>query len=62
MEKATWLIEVSDDGVQMTRMHNGKANEIYPRVPHAKGAVYAAAITQGYQPPRDLRHSDKPAG
>jgi hypothetical protein len=62
IETAVWLIEVTDKGVKMLRMHNGKPIESYPRMTHAQAAISVAAITQGYQPPRDLRHSDKPFG
>lgn len=62
MGNAIWLIEVSDKGVQMTRMHNGRPIESYPMVSHAIGAVYLTAISQGFQPPRGLLACDKPVG
>jgi hypothetical protein len=62
MEEATWMIEVNVDGVMMTRMHDGKSVEAYRRVDHRTGAVYAAAITQGFQPPRNLMACGKPMG
>ena len=43
-------------------MHEGRWLESYALVSHAKGAVYLAAISQGFQPPRYLRACDKPAG
>lgn len=62
MEDAIWSIKVSDAGVQLTRIHNGKPNESYRAVDHARGAIFLAAISQGFQPPRDLRCLDKPVG
>lgn len=62
MEEATWMLKVNDSGVALTRLHDGKPVEVYRRVDHASGAIYAAAISQGFQPPRDLRVCDKPAG
>ena len=49
------LTDASNKDVQIIRMHNGIYIEIYPTVSQAK-----TAITQGYQPQRDLRYSDKP--
>lgn len=60
--KTTWLIEVGEGGVQMTRLHNGNPCEVYPVVSHAKAVIYASAVIQGYQPPRDLRDQGKPVG
>lgn len=61
-EPSTWTVEVNADGVLLTRMHEGRRCEAYPMVSHAKGAVYLAAISQGFQPPRDLRACGKPIG
>lgn len=61
-EPSSWTVDVSDEGVLLTRMHEGRRCESYPIVSHAKGAVYLAAISQGFQPPRDLRACGKPVG
>lgn len=62
MEAATWMMVVDAEGVEMRRLHDGKPVEVYPKMDHARGAIYAAAISQGFQPPRDLRACDRPAG
>ncbi|MEO7065364.1 MAG: hypothetical protein ABI114_00485 [Rhodanobacter sp.] len=62
MGKSTWIIEVEHDGVRMTRLNDGKPCENYPKMTHRKAAVYAVAITQGIQPPRDLLECDGPLG
>ena len=62
MEEALWMLKVNDSGVELTRLHEGKPVERYRRVDHSTGAVYAAAIIHGFQPPRDLRHCGKPIG
>lgn len=60
-DEDVWVIKVSKQGVRLLRLHHGKIIETYRRVDHAIGAVYTAAITQGFQPPRDLRVCDIPA-
>lgn len=55
-----WQVVVYDDCVSFKRVDNGRMQESYPPVPISKAAVYAAAIVQGLQPPRDLRVCDKP--
>lgn len=55
MKESTWVLKVNDAGVQITRLHEGKTIEVYRAVSHAEGAIWAAAISQGFQPPRDLR-------
>jgi hypothetical protein len=57
-----WVIEVKENGVRFTRMHEGKPVEDYGVVPMDKAAIYAVAITQGFQPPRALLACDKPVG
>jgi len=59
---STWIIDVNKNGVRFTRIHEGKAIENYGEVTLAKAAVYAAAIIQGFQPPRSLLNCDKHEG
>ena len=58
----SWLIEIDGDVVQLKRLHEGKVCESYRHVDRATAVIWAAAIIQGYQPPRDLRHQGKPVG
>lgn len=60
MIPSEWIIGVSDKGVNIMRMHNGRPIESYPMVSHAVGAVYLTAISQGLQPPKHLPECDKP--
>lgn len=55
-----WRLEMNPDGVRFTRYAYGRPDELYPTVPPWKAAIYAAAITQGFEPPRVLVHQDKP--
>jgi hypothetical protein len=57
-----WAMEVSPAGIGFIRICKGRPNEVYRRVSPAAAAVYAAAISQGFEPPRALRDQDKPAG
>lgn len=51
-----WHVDVDVDGVRLTRLNSrGHPMENYARVSHARGAVWLAAIGQGFQPPRDVR-------
>lgn len=64
MIKANWLVQVDDSGVRIRRLIGindagvgpitGYAIESYRPVTHAVGAIWAAAVTQGYVPPRGL--------
>lgn len=55
-----WSIQVYSDKVLFTRIKkNGAWIERYAPVSLAKAAVYATAIVNGLQPPRDLRQCDK---
>ena len=58
----TWLIQVFPTGVHFSRLHEGRTVESYARVGLDKAAIYAAAVIQGFEPPRDLRRLDKPVG
>ena len=60
--KEHWTIELSGKKVHFTRYINNKVNEAYAPVSKRKAAVCAAAIIQGFEPPRLLRDSDIPAG
>ena len=53
--EAVYLLRVSADGLCVARWHEGRVCESYAFVPRDKAALYAAAISQGFQPPRDLR-------
>lgn len=57
-----WIMVVFEDQVHFSRFENGAKLESYAPVPVSKAAVYAAAIVNGLQPPRDLRQCDKPIG
>jgi hypothetical protein len=70
MDEANWLLTVNEEGVRIRRLVDvdqaaspgpGKigmltaiAVEHYRTVKHAEGAVWAAAVSQGYEPPRGL--------
>lgn len=57
---ASWIIQLGKNEVQFNRVIDGRIEESYAPVNYAKANVYAAAILNGLQPPRDLRLSDKP--
>lgn len=58
---SSWVMDVYDDRVSFTRVgKDGRVVEGYPPVSTAKAAVYATAIVNGLQPPRDLRPCDTP--
>ncbi|MDA5499940.1 ClpX C4-type zinc finger protein [Yersinia aleksiciae] len=57
-----WIMVVFEDRVYFDRFENGAKIEGYAPVSVSKAAVYAAAIVNGLQPPRDLRGCDKPIG
>ncbi len=59
MTPSVWKIEVEDSGVRIKRMHEDRVCESYGQIPHWKAVIYAAAIVQGIQPPRDLRECDE---
>lgn len=57
-----WVIDLSNpDAIHFTRWVGGQRHESYGRVSRAEAAVFAAAISQGFEPPRALCHQDKPA-
>lgn len=55
-----WVVVVYEDQVHFERFEDGAMVENYAPVSPAKASVYAAAIVNGLQPPRDLRLCDKP--
>jgi len=57
-----WRIEIKPEGVRFSRFDHGKWTERYATVPPCKAAIYAAAITQGFEPPRALLRQETPAG
>ncbi|WGM00901.1 hypothetical protein [Arsenophonus nasoniae] len=58
----SWIIQPGKNEVAFRRVTNGRIDEDYAPVNYVKANVYAAAILNGLQPPRDLRLSDKPIG
>ena len=54
-----WVIEINNEKVFFSRKWNGKTEESYAPVDVGRAAVFAAAIIQGYQPPRGLVRLDK---
>lgn len=57
-----WRLEMHETGVRFTRYDDGALSEAYGTVPPAKAAVYAVAITQGFEPPRGLVRQETRAG
>lgn len=58
----SWIIQLGKNEVAFRRVINGRIDEDYAPVNYVKANVYAAAILNSLQPPRDLRLSDKPIG
>ena len=59
-----WQLEVTPAGVRITRLRDaggGQWLERYGTVTPAVAAVYLAAITQGFEPPRGLVRPETPA-
>lgn len=56
----TWLFEVRDGETTMRRCAQGQIIETYAPVPAERAAIWAVAITQGFEPPRGLRRLDTP--
>jgi hypothetical protein len=61
-EVTEWRIEVGPEKVWIRRMAGEQACESYRFVDHGIAAVWLAAISQGFQPPRDLRAFGKAVG
>ncbi|MGI4936318.1 MAG: hypothetical protein ACRYF5_06170 [Janthinobacterium lividum] len=56
-----WRIQITGDTYRFKRYINGKLDESYRSVDQAEATVWAAAVIQGYEPPRSLNQSDRPA-
>lgn len=57
----TWKIEFEGEKVHFSRWIGDKPYEMYRPLSLSEGAIAAAAIFQGFQPPHRLRRLDKPA-
>lgn len=58
--ESSWKLEISKEGVQFIRLHNGNVIESYGIVPPEIASIYAVAIIHNFQPPRGLLSCDKP--
>lgn len=59
---AEWEFEIRPAHVVFRRRHEGRVIESYCPVPHGLAAISAAAISQGFEPPRCLVPFGKPLG
>ena len=57
--KEKWVIEKSGEKVSFTRFLGEQVHESYAPVSQEVAGIYAAAIVQGFQPPRCLNYLDK---
>lgn len=57
-----WRIKIENESFHFVRYVNGKPNESYRHVGAAVASIWAAAIIQGFEPPRHLSSSDRPPG
>ncbi|EPP7681207.1 hypothetical protein ACUVNT_002932 [Yersinia enterocolitica] len=57
-EGEVWNIDINGDLFTFTRRISGTLNEVYGPVYQDMAAVYAAAIIQGFDPPRQLKEKD----
>lgn len=62
-----YIIDIKDDEVHIMRLNGqaqldlmNKIDESYNVVQKGIASIYLTAIMNGFQPPRDLRHLDKP--
>ncbi|HHR5901443.1 TPA: hypothetical protein ACS7XC_002360 [Providencia alcalifaciens] len=55
----TWTIEIKNDLFFFKRAINGRIDETYAPVRRDKAAIFAAAIIQGYEPPKLLTLADR---
>lgn len=53
-----WIIEINGDRYLFRREINGKPNETYAPVGQHLAAMYAIAIINGYEPPKQLKIKD----
>jgi hypothetical protein len=58
-KKEKWVIEKSGEKVSFTRFLGDQVHESYAPVSQEVAGIYAAAIVQGFQPPRCLNYLDK---
>lgn len=49
-----WIIDIREDGFMFKREIYGRTEESYAPVSREKAAIFAAAIIQGFEPPRLL--------
>lgn len=56
-----WEIAIAGDRVSFRRIHNGVVTESYAPAALDIASLYAAAIIQGFEPPRGRRRLDTPA-
>ncbi|SUF50770.1 Uncharacterised protein [Salmonella enterica] len=54
-----WIFTIENDRYLLVREVNGVAEESYAPVNRAKAAVFAAAIIQGFEPPRLVTQADQ---
>jgi hypothetical protein len=57
-----WMFLQLEDGnpLGLMRYDDGYIQESYHVPDKARASVYLAAIAQGFEPPRGLKHQDKP--
>lgn len=60
--REVWAIEIDGDAFWFKRLIDGAVNESYRAVGISEASVWAVAVIQGFEPPRVLRESDRPAG
>jgi hypothetical protein len=53
-----WTISIKDNLFTFVRKINGELQESYRPVEQDLAAIYAAAIIQGFEPPRQLKEKD----
>lgn len=52
--KATWFVEVADDGVHLTRLYRGRADARYRTYTLPEAPLALVAIAQGFEPHRGM--------
>ncbi len=56
-----WRIRISGERYEFSRYVHERCDECYRPASAAEAAVWAAAIIQGFEPPRHLKEADRPA-
>jgi hypothetical protein len=56
-----WTVDIQAEGIQLNRYCGGNLEETYPLMDHAEAIIAIVAVSQGFEPPRGLRHQDTPA-